>query len=544
MRAAILDGYVDEPSCLGVPPYLAPYPRYVYGMLKSLKVQPEYLTIDQLREDPRIRGKLKDYDILIIIGGIAVPGKYIGGNPLEKKEIFSLNLAKNNILAGPLVVELTKKELELLKDVNIQPLKFPFEKELFDLLCRILNCRANFDVDKFSYLGAEVVKQHPDFPNLICEIETYRGCYWGRCSFCIERFQGFWMRDAENVVKEISLLYENGVRYFRLGRQTDFYTYLADFSKEVPKPNPEAIKNFHRAIWEKCPKIKTLHLDNVNPKTIAEYPEEAKEITKTIVLYQTPGNVAAMGLESADENVIKKNSLCADVEEVLKAIELVNRYGAGTGYNGLPYFLPGINFVIGLRGESKETFEKNIEFLKYLVEKNLLVRRINLRQVKIFPNTPMEKVGYSILKRHKNYFRYFKKVVREEIDHEMLKKVVPKNRKLTDLRVEISGDISYARQLATYPLLVGVIGKHEKDSFIDARVVDYGYRSLTAVKVPLDPNKASFEELKALFGEKAKEILLSRPYRDLESIKEIVGNEAELFFEYSSEYDSNVNKKN
>ena len=31
--AIILDGYVDEPACLGVPPYISPYIRTVAGML-------------------------------------------------------------------------------------------------------------------------------------------------------------------------------------------------------------------------------------------------------------------------------------------------------------------------------------------------------------------------------------------------------------------------------------------------------------------------------------------------------------------------------
>ena len=31
--AYILDGYVDEPACLGVPPYISPYIRTVAGAL-------------------------------------------------------------------------------------------------------------------------------------------------------------------------------------------------------------------------------------------------------------------------------------------------------------------------------------------------------------------------------------------------------------------------------------------------------------------------------------------------------------------------------
>ena len=50
--AFILDGYVDEPACLGVPPYISPYIRTVAGALLSHHYTVRYLTIDQLRKDP------------------------------------------------------------------------------------------------------------------------------------------------------------------------------------------------------------------------------------------------------------------------------------------------------------------------------------------------------------------------------------------------------------------------------------------------------------------------------------------------------------
>ncbi|MEM2727201.1 MAG: radical SAM protein [Archaeoglobaceae archaeon] len=523
MKALILDGYVDEPSCLGVPPFISPYPRFIYGLLKHAGISAVYKTIDSFREDYKLKEELKDFDLLFIIAGIAVPGKYLGGKPLSKKEIFSLNLAKKNILLGPIYLELSKEDISKFEDSLIEVVEFPFEKKLCELL------GIDFNLDKFLIAGADVVKQHPEFPNVICEIETYRGCYWAKCSFCIERFQKFCIRDPKNVVSEIKALYDSGVRYFRLGKQTDFFTYLADFKYDFPKPDPEALKQFHRAIWDNCPKIKTLHLDNVNPKTIAEYPEESKEIIKTVAIYQTPGNVAAFGLETADEIVMRKNTLCATPEEVMKAVELMNKYGRFSGYNGLPLLLPGLNFVIGLKGETKETFEENFEFLKEVLAKGLLLRRINIRQVKIFPKTPMEKEGYGRLLKHKRYFNSFKNRVREEIDNVMLRKILPKGRKITDLRVEIEGDISFARQIATYPILVGLIGAHKKGTFLDARVVDYGYRSVTAVESPINVNNAKSDQLRALIGSKSVEILKRRPFAGIEEVEEIVA-EAKMFF--------------
>ncbi len=496
MKIAILDGYVDEPSCLGVPPYISPYPRYIYGMLKDLKLNAIYTTIDALRENYRLKRSLYEFDLVIVIAGMAVPGKYVGGKPLGLKELIGLFPAdqpERKILVGPIVLEISKKERRMLDNYEI--FEFPFELELFNFLCQfsgrteasITHRSPNHDrnfINEFSLLGAEVVKQHPDFPYIICEIETYKGCYWRKCSFCIERIHGFPSeRDPKVVIAEIEALYKNGCRYFRLGNQTDFFSYTGDFSKEIPKPNPTLIKGFHRAIWERCPKIKTLHMDNANPKTIATWPEESKEIVKTIVTYQTPGNIAAMGLESADDRVIEANNLAANPDEVMEAIKLVNAYGKQIGYNGLPCFLPGLNFVIGLKGETKETFEANYSFLEEILEKDLWLRRINIRQVKIFSDTPMEKVGDKFLKKHKREFRIFKEKVRKNIDRVLLRKMLPLGRKITDVRCEyIEGKYTYGRQLATYPLLVAIKGNYARNRFLDVRIIDYGMRSVTGVE--------------------------------------------------------------
>jgi len=531
MKVAILDGYVDEPSCLGVPPYIAPYPRYIYGMLKHFGINAEYVTIDQFRGNDELRKRIEGFDIVIVISGIAVPGKYLGGNPLSFKELrflFPREKPERKVLVGPIVLEMDRKDMEALEGYTI--IDFPFEGKLFEYLANLFGRNGeSFSIDRFAVLGAEVVRKHPDFPHVICEIETYRGCYWRKCSFCIERIHGKpKMREPGWVVKEIEALYWQGVRHFRLGRQTDFLTYMADFRFDVPKPDPEFMRNFHREIWRRCPQIKTLHLDNVNPKTIAEYPEESREIIKTIVLYQTPGNVAAMGLESADERVIELNNLASTPEDAMFAIEIINRYGRYVGYNGLPYFLPGINFVAGLKGETKETFDKNFDFLREVYERDLLLRRINIRQVKIVKGTPMEKFGSRNVERHKKYFKIFKRKVRTQIDNVMLKKIVPVGRKITDLRCEVKvGKITFARQLATYPLLVGLVGKYERNTYMDARVVDYGMRSITAIETPLNVNTAKLYQLEAIPGigkAMAARIVANRPYRSVDELKNVVSN--------------------
>jgi radical SAM superfamily enzyme with C-terminal helix-hairpin-helix motif len=209
------------------------------------------------------------------------------------------------------------------------------------------------------------------------------------------------------------------------------------------------------------------------------------------------------------------------------AIEIINRYGRYVGYNGLPYFLPGINFVAGLMGETKETFEKNFDFLQEVYEKGLLLRRINIRQVKIVKGTPMEKFGSRNVERHKKHFKIFKRKVRTQIDNAMLKKIVPVGRKLTDLRCEVKvGKITFARQLATYPLLVGLVGEYERNTYVDARVVDYGMRSITAVSL-LNVNAAKLYQLEAIPGigkAMAARIVANRPYKSIDELREVIPN--------------------
>ena len=510
MKVAIVDGYVDEPSCLGVPPYISPYPRYIRGMLNHLKIPSAYFTAEQVREKPSLLDK---FDLSIVIAGAIVPGKYLAAKPLSLQEVTLLPGEK--VVVGGVALELDKEERE-----RLNVLDFPFEDELLHLLCRLAGeNELDFweNVDRFALLGSEVVREHPDFPHVICEIETYRGCYWGKCSFCMERVHRLRQRDAKAVVEEILALYSHGVRHFRLGRQTDFFTYLADFDRselpeplkskpsEPPKPNPEKLRAFHEAIWKVCPGIKTLHLDNVNPKTLAEYPEESEEIVKVIVEYQTPGNVAAMGLESADRRVIRENSLCSSVEDVLFAIELVNRYGAERGYNGMPAFLPGLNFVVGLRGESRRTFELNYEFLENLLERGLLLRRINIRQVKVLRHTPLYAEKREVerrLKKHRKQFLAFKRAVRENVDREMLRRMLPVGVMLRDVRCEVFDEkagITFGRQFGSYPLLVGIVGRYSRNEYLNVRVVGYGMRSITALP-PVDILKASVKELEAIPG--------------------------------------------
>ena len=192
--------------------------------------------------------------------------------------------------------------------------------------------------------------------------------------------------------------------------------------QSVPQPNPAALERLFHGIRTAAPDLKTLHIDNANPGVIARYPEESRRIAKSIIKYHTPGDVAAFGVESVDPVVIKKNNLKASAEEAFDAVSLLNEVGSKRGTNGLPELLPGLNF--GLDGETKKTFALDYEFLKKIYDNNLLLRRINLRQVIPIPGTKMYEIGAKNIRKHKSEFQHFKRKVRETIERPMLQRLL------------------------------------------------------------------------------------------------------------------------
>jgi len=547
LKVTILDGYVDEPTCLGVPPYISPYPRYIAGSVWDFdpKAVVSYLTIDQLRSDKKNLEVLSKSDILVVIAGMSVPGRYLSGFPLSPNELPAIlnDVDGFKVLTGPAARHgFGMSGGKQTRDTNLVA-------GFFDLIIRgdaetvinaLLKNRLKSDkvkpdqvrdnastIKDYAVKGAKIVQQHPFYPDhLITEIETYRGCprsIVGGCSFCSEPSKGppdF--RPIKDVVDEIQSLYNNGVRHFRLGNQPCIFSYQSQDagSMEFPRPNPDAIEKLFKGIRNVAPDLETLHIDNANPGVIARYPHECEKIAKTIIKYHTSGDVAAMGVESVDPVVIKKNNLKASEEEAFSAIKLLNRVGSQRGSNGMPELLPGLNFVFGLDGETKKTFDLNYIFLEKIMDSGLLVRRINLRQVIPIPGTRMHSVGNRFVKRHKSLFKHFKNKVQREIMQPMLKIMLPEGTLLQDVFLEKhDGKLTLGRQMGSYPLLVGIPGKLALGVFSDVRIVDHGFRSVTGVPYPLDVNTASRKTLEAVPGlgkKRVIRILRSRPFKNQE----------------------------
>jgi radical SAM superfamily enzyme with C-terminal helix-hairpin-helix motif len=381
--------------------------------------------------------------------------------------------------------------------------------------------------DPWSVTGAEIIAQHPNFPQVMCEIETARGCShgaFGGCSFCTEPFYGRpHYRSTAGIAAEVAALHAHGARHFRVGRQPDILAYGAG-SGEYPAPEPARIDALFAAIRNAAPDLKTLHIDNVSPATIARHEEAAREALAAIVRHHTAGDVAAFGMETADPAVVAANNLKAGPDEVFRAIGIVNDAG-GQRRDGIPGLLPGLNFVCGLAGETETTYDLNEKFLARVLAADLLIRRVNIRQLMPFPGTPA--YDNNTLGKHERRFKAFKEHTRQQFDLPMLKKVFPVGTVLRDVVVEVSADLSFGRQMGSYPILAGIPLRLPLRTVLDVAVVDWGMRSVTALPVPIRVNELPASALRWLPGIGKKNIariIAKRPFKDFEVYRKVAGN--------------------
>ncbi|WP_321506197.1 radical SAM protein [uncultured Methanoregula sp.] len=534
--AFILDGYVDEPACLGVPPYISPYIRTVAGVLVSRGYAVRYLTIDQLRSEPLRFSDLNTADLLVMIAGTTVPGKYLGGTPATLTEIQQLGhtvRGPKKLIGGPIAFGYAGEGGKAAIRQVIGGFDLLLEGEPAVALDNYLSGNGPAGAldysrtDPWSIAGSGIISQHPDYPYVMCELETARGCshgVTGGCSFCTEPFYGFpRYRSIAGIAAEVAALHASGARHFRVGRQPDILAYGAG-PGEYPAPEPEKIEALFSAIRTAAPQLRTLHIDNTNPATIARHEDAAREALRAIIRHHTPGDVAAFGMETADPAVVAANNLKAQADEVFRAIGIVNEEGK-TRRDNVPELLPGLNFVCGLAGETEKTYDLNEQFLLRVRDAGLMVRRVNIRQVMPFEGT--RAYTENTIGKYERRFRAFKEFVRGKIDLPMLQRVYPVGTVLRDVRVEVSGDLSFGRQPGSYPILAGIPLRLQKGTVIDAVVVDWGMRSVTVLPVPVAINTLPSTAIRWLPGvgkKKVAAVLAKRPFFDLAAYRKVAGN--------------------
>ena len=532
----VLDGYEDEPAAFGVPPYVGFHIRYLCGVLEQHKIDYQYMTIDQWRnyardnEAPAAGDLLSNITGFACIAGAVVPGKYLRGTPIsinEMNDIITLLPSEIPAILGGWAIRGWRHQgwNPLRKNLFLSLRDTDATLHHFLQHGKWKHCRRTAEQwTVWAQAGAKsnAVKFHPDLGTeenpgpLTFEVEVYQGCvrYKRGCKFCIEPKKGvpIW-RHPEDIIEEVRIAHDLGVKHVRLGGMTDTYTYMADgvVELEYPVPNPEPIAKLLHGLREDD-RLGILHTDNGNPSIIAENLEPSEAITKTLVETLSDGAVLSFGLESADRAVHEANWLNCDPKQLKTAIRLINKYGSERGSRGLPKLLPGLNFIAGLNGETSTTYEQNLALLRDIRNENLLLRRINIRQV--------EGAGFQGI--IETDFGNFKQVVRDEIDTPLLEELFPMGEILRDIRWEshngrtrlpshlesphIDEDIrgkagiTFGRQIGAYPILIGAEYLIPLETTSDIIVTGHGARSITGIECTLDLDTVSEKQLAAIPG--------------------------------------------
>jgi len=545
MRFCICDCYVDEPACLGVPPFLSPYPRYVAGALLDAGADPQriqYLTIDHCRaNDYRFS---ESYDMVFLIGGSSVPGRYLGsriGTAAEIRRIIESNDSSRFAIGGPVSRVITQCENVTIVERDIEAYAWHVARgEPQDAR------RDAAAIRRWSILGAGIVRRHHRYPHIICEIETSRGCpRRAHCSFCSEGISGApEFRPAEDILAEIDALAEHGITRFRIGRQADILSYgseLSEWRDGLPRPAPKRVRELIDGLRQRIAAgtIRHLNVDNANPGVIAAFPEESFAILEALADTVTPGDTLALGVESFDEEVVWRNFLKANPEKSCKAVEMVNRAGSAR-IGGMPKLLPGVNLLHGLWGESPRTFEINFRFLSDMLDRGLLIKRINIRQVLAFPGTPLHARQPRIGKAVENRFRYYRDRIRREIELPMTARIYPVGTVLRGVQIlESRHRTSLGKQIASYAITAVMPLEMPLMTFTDVIVTGHRERSVEALPLPIDINALPTAALEAIPGigkKRAAAILLARPYRtcaDAGTIFDNVDEDLRKFFVFT-----------
>lgn len=469
--AAIVDCYTVEPSGLGVPPYLSTYVRAAFSALRRTYPDHDthYLTIDDVRwcqngGQPYVAAPLSDQltysatvgreralkiiadaAVLVIIAGDAVPSVHLqarNGSPAEVSQVLALSRGER-ILVGPLAAQVLADPGLLGEPVDSLHTHTVTSQDLLagsraPAAYELLAAERGSYTDLIAELGWRPV----------AEIELYRGCTRRRfCSFCNEPVKSplVRFRDPSDVLSEIEDLYAAGVRHFRLGQQTCFFSYL--------NRDADAIERMLAGIRDRCPGLDVLHIDNADPLAVAS-PAGAR-IAQLVARFCTEGNCAPMGIESFDPAVIDANVLTCTPEILLRAVANINEAGASAGPHGLPVLLPGLNIVYGLPGETHRTHYENLRWLVRILDAGYLCHRINVRQARAYPGTALSRRDPAKLPPSAEHFATWKDDIAYVFDQPMKQRVYPAGTTITGLHsFFVTGRGTWHRRLGSYPIQV------------------------------------------------------------------------------------------
>jgi len=211
-----------------------------------------------------------------------------------------------------------------------------------------MNEVANVDLSKLPVIERKFLDQslyfeafQKDYPNLPYKkpiaIYSQKGCPWrdktGGCVFCGRMDKGFRMRSPKQVWEEIEYLvksYEVDLVWDVADCFTTSKDWLSAFLASKPKHLNPLFMVFARA---------------------DELDEERVKILKEINCYRV-----ILGVESGDENVLKRSQKGTTLQQILSSAKLLEEFRINTWPS----------FVLGLPGESEKSLKNTYSLAKFL----------------------------------------------------------------------------------------------------------------------------------------------------------------------------------
>ncbi len=472
MIGVVLDCYTVEPSGLGVPPYMSTYVRDAFSALRRARPDAtvRYLTVDDVRwclnggqpleeqplsdpwtysatvNRPEAIRLLHDADIVVVVAGDKVPSVHLHAvnGSIEEIGRALACVRGRRVLLGPMATYLP---FEVASFVGLFDAAHTHTVLARNLLFGSTEPARYEDLAKDRDTYEPLVEQMMWRP--VAEIELYRGCTRRRfCSFCNEpvKHPDVAFRPAVDVVDEIRRLYDAGVRNFRLGQQTCFFSYM--------NRDADQIGGLLAAIRDACPDVEVLHIDNADPLAVAS--KSGARIAKLVAEYCSEGNCAPIGMESFDPVVIERNALTCKPDVLLRAVEHINEAGAQLGPNGQPLLLPGLNLIYGLPGETHRTHYENLRWLVRIMDEGLLCHRTNVRQARTYPGTPLEAHRDSVdVPPSTEHFATWKEDISQVYDRPMKERVYPRGHTVRGLHsFFVTSQGTWHRRLGSYPIQI------------------------------------------------------------------------------------------
>jgi len=163
-------------------------------------------------------------------------------------------------------------------------------------------------------------------------VVTSLGCPY-HCGFCTAGAYGYRIREVDNVIEELKYLSKLGVKEILFQDPTFNIN-----TKRVVEICQKIIQNNLKFTWSCNVEIKSLNTEKIEFMKLAGC------------------HTVSVGIESGDDNILKKYSKMIGVEQIKKAVDLLNKYKIKIlGY-----------FIIGLPGEDRESILRTIDLAKQL----------------------------------------------------------------------------------------------------------------------------------------------------------------------------------